>query len=96
MNHEYAVFYNDEIFKKQQSHDYYQDPQRKGKKNVIRYRLFLDNEKQPVDKLVIVTEAVKIDNVDDLDNILDEFYKKSYNSGKYFLGVGYWASSTPQ
>ena len=97
MKREFAVFYKDEIFKMQQSYDYYSlHPQRKGKKNIIRYRLFLDNEKQPIDKLVIVTEAVKIDNVDDLDNFLAEFYKKPYNSGKQFLGVGYWASSTPE
>ena len=88
---QYAVFFSNELFERQR-----EGSKRFGKENyIIHYRLFLNSYKQPVDELVLVTEAKHIEEDADLDNFLDEFYKDPYNSSKKFLGVGYWASTKP-
>ena len=92
----FHVFYSNTIFTNQQN----PEQNNNKKKNVIRYRLCKDENMNEVDKLTIVTEAIKVTTENSGEN-LNQFVDSIVNDSKLdiidkkYLGIGLWASSTP-
>lgn len=93
-NKQYYLFYSCENFQNQQNRCLDKDND-KDSKRVIRYRRISDENDEPVDDLVIITEACAVTKDKTKEDFLKSFYEKDHNKDKKFLGIGRWASSLP-
>ena len=60
-----------------------------SEKKIIRYRRVLDKNNNPVDDLVIITQACKVEENESQEDFLKTFYEKKYNENNIYLGIGY-------
>ena len=92
---EYYLFYSEELFKNQSNSKIYKSD---DIPRIIRYRRSKDENNNPVDDIVIITEACRVKEDESQADFLESFYKEKHNINleKKYLGIGVWSSSLPR